>query len=69
MKVGDLVKIIKHSIGLPPGSLGIITEYTMSFGTNGINMWTVAILGEDRYLTGRYLERDLKMTNERESDV
>jgi hypothetical protein len=64
MKVGDLVKITRSSIGLPAGSLGVITEHTKPLGIGGRSMCRVEIVSKTRRLTGRYYEGDLEVVSE-----
>jgi len=59
MKVGDLVRITRGSIGVPKDSIGLTLECYESEG--GYHVWEILING--RKHTRRYIERDLEVIN------
>ena len=63
MKVGDLVKVNRSSIGIPRGSVGLIVETKLTnHFTSKIQFHYVQLCGIKR--SGlRYLERDLEVIN------
>ena len=60
MKVGDLVRITRGSIGVPKDSIGLTLECYESEG--GYHVWEILINGGKR--TRRYLEQDLEVVSE-----
>jgi|TARA_Y100000310_G_scaffold261408_1_gene270724 hypothetical protein len=60
MKVGDLVKITRSSIGVRHGSIGLALGYNESEG--GYHVWEILICGQDK--TRRYLEQDIEVISE-----
>ena len=64
LRPGDLVEITRASIGVPPGTIALITE---AFQNEGYDDWTFTVwpTGEvGKRGVRRYLSRDLKrLTN------
>ena len=60
MKAGDLVRVLRRSIGIPKDSLGLALGYYESEG--GYYVWEILINGGKR--TRRYLEQDLEVVSE-----
>ena len=71
MKPGDLVKIKRHSIGVPIGTVGLIIDTQTPGGETsnhgyGDLMYYVVQITHKKYgvLRRRYLRRDLEVINE-----
>jgi hypothetical protein len=67
MKVGDLVKITRPSIGVPKDTLGLITAVTepIAFNSQG-RLFFVQLPEHPEWgaMTRRYLRRDLELISE-----
>jgi len=70
MKIGDLVRITRASIGVPVNSLGLVLRERQLFDDfppheweRGKVIWEVQML-DCVQRTRRYLERDLELLNE-----
>ena len=63
MKVGDLVNITRRAVGVPAGTIGLITEKATS--DRGIDYFYVAMYGAKPFIetTRRWLGRDLEVMN------
>jgi len=60
VKAGDLVRVLRRSIGMPKDSLGLALGYYVSEGD--YHVWEILING--RKNTRRYLEEDLEVVSE-----
>jgi len=58
MKVGDLAKITRASVGVPADTLALITNFYPADSPNAIEIWEVQLLSGR---TRRYLKRDLEI--------
>ena len=59
MKTGDLVKVMRASIGIPRGAIGLIIE--KKTGDSSVGYWTVKLVGGNvNGKTRRYLTQDLR---------
>ena len=72
MRAGDLVRIKRASIGIPMGTLGLVTAKKKLFDRppdEGYNrheneaIWEVQMLYTGKQRTRRYLSRDLEVLN------
>jgi hypothetical protein len=71
MKVGDLVKLKRASIGIPMDTLGLLTVKKDLFddappdgyrrGDFDMTIWEVQMLGAVKQRTRRYMSRDLEV--------
>ena len=69
MKAGDLVKITRRAIGVPPGTIGLILK---TVKTNiGVEMHSMKVHSVEMYMpaaqavkTRIWLEKDLELINE-----
>ena len=66
MKAGDLVKITRRAIGVPPGTIGLILKTNI-----GVEMHSVKVHSVEMYMpaaqavkTRIWLEKDLELINE-----
>jgi len=66
MKAGDLVKITRRAIGVPPGTIGLILKTNI-----GVNMHSLKVHSVEMYMpaaqavrTRIWLEKDLELINE-----
>jgi len=72
MKAGDLVKITRRAIGVPPGTIGLILKSTMqsALNENGLDSWvthTVEMYFPNKLRLSkprRWLEQDLEVISE-----
>ena len=72
MKAGDLVKITRRAIGVPPGTIGLILKSAINVATNenGRDSWVTHTV--EMYRPGpkgepmvrRWLEQDLEVISE-----
>ena len=60
MKVGDLVKIPRASIGIPAGSMALIVDIGGSLGSDGTSIWKVHLIDRPQHVR-RFLQGDLEM--------
>ena len=61
MKVGDLVEITRTGIGVPAGTIGLITEKHNSSTGHGY-VYSVHIIGkQNKKRVRRYLDRDMRV--------
>ena len=65
MKAGDLVKITRRAIGVPPGTIGLILKTNI-----GVEMHSVKVHSVEMYMpaaqavrTRIWLEKDLEVIN------
>ena len=65
MKAGDLVKITRRAIGVPPGTIGLILKTNI-----GVNMHSLKVHSVEMYMpaaqavrTRIWLEKDLEVIN------
>ena len=72
MRAGDLVRVTRASLGVPMGTLGLVTAKKKLFDSapdEGYNrheneaIWEVQMLGVKSH-TRRYMSRDLEVLNE-----
>ena len=71
MKAGDLVKITRRAIGVPPGTIGLILKSDRTVLTNGTarDSWTTHTVemymptSRGPFKTRRWLEKDLEVIN------
>jgi len=66
MKAGDLVKITRRAIGVPPGTIGLILKTNI-----GVEMHSMKVHSVEMYMpaaqavrTRIWLEKDLELINE-----
>ena len=67
MKAGDLVKITRRAIGVPPGTIGLILKTNI-----GVDMHSMKVHSVEMYMPGPqtvlktriWLEKDLELINE-----
>ena len=66
MKAGDLVKITRRAIGVPPGTIGLILKTNI-----GVEMHSLKVHSVEMYMpaaqavkTRIWLEKDLELINE-----
>ena len=66
MKAGDLVKITRRAIGVPPGTIGLILKTNI-----GVEMHPLKVHSVEMYMpaaqavkTRIWLEKDLELINE-----
>ena len=65
MKTGDLVKVMRASIGVPLGSVGlIIKSHGPRVGTIKHSIHEVQLYGAKLGFNRRFLSRDLELVNE-----
>ena len=58
MQPGNLVRITRASIGVPAGTIGLITNFYPTATSRTVEIWEVQLLnGRER----RYLKRDLEV--------
>ena len=65
MKVGDLIKIIRPSIGIPRDTVGLVLDVV--FSDSGFRYFQIQMFGPDPIISGRtrrYLGRDLEIVSE-----
>ena len=63
MKVGDLVKIKRVSIGIPTNIIGMVIQDCVT-GSSGIGYWNVQLIGGQlNGRTRRFLTQDLAKIN------
>ena len=65
MKVGDLIKITRASIGIPEDTVGMVLDIT--FSDTGFRYFNIQMFGLDISSVGstrRYLGRDLEVVIE-----
>ncbi len=60
MKVGDLVKIPRASIGVPAGAMALIVDVGGSLGSGGTSIWKVSLIDRPQHVR-RFLEGDLEL--------
>ena len=60
---GNLIKITRASIGIPEGTVGLVTEqHSVTGGRRGLVVYVVKLHGIGS--TRRFLEEDLEVLNE-----
>jgi hypothetical protein len=65
VKVGDLIKITRSSIGVPRDTVGLVLD--VSFSDSGFRYFQIQMFGLDPTMVGRtrrYLGRDLEIVSE-----
>ena len=62
MKVGDLVKITRASVGIPKETIGLIFKENDGMNGGGYKLWDVQLVNSQRMR--RYLCRDLEIISE-----
>ena len=60
MKVGDLVKIPRASIGVPAGAMALIVDVGGRLGSGGTSIWKVSLIDRPQHVR-RFLQGDLEM--------
>ncbi len=60
MKVGDLVKIPRASIGIPADSMALIVDVGGSLGSDGTSIWKVRLIDRPQHMR-RFLQGDLEL--------
>jgi len=65
MKVGNLVKITRASIGIPEGTLALVIEYVPARAESNPDLmyYIVQLVGLGHRPTRRYLPQDLEMVS------
>ena len=60
---GDLIKTTRASIGIPKGTVGLVTEHHSVRGGNGLRMivYVAKLHGIDN--TRRFVQQDLEVVN------
>ena len=60
---GNLIKTTRASIGIPEGTVGLVTEHHSVHGGNGLPMivYMVKLHGIDK--TRRFLQRDMEVVS------
>jgi hypothetical protein len=64
VKIGDLIKITRQSIGIPKGTVGMVLDIT--FSDSGFRYFNIQMFGLDNSRVGfsrRYLGRDLELVS------
>ena len=67
LKIGDLVKITRPSVGVPANTLGVVLDIT--FADSGFRYFKIKMFGPPSYgfdhrTPRRYLGRDLEIVSE-----
>ena len=65
MKAGDLVKIIRPSLGIPRDTVGLVLN--SEFADSGFRYFKIHMFGVEVHMVGktrRYLGRDLEVVSE-----
>ena len=61
MKSGDLVRIARESIGVPRGTVGLITKVESSSTMEKLTYYSVLIRVNSKSVERRYLREDLRI--------